>query len=79
VVTLPSGVFKPYAGVATAILLFTKVYDKEDKVDQPATQYTWFYDMLDDGYTLDDKRNKKESFGDLQDVVAKYHARNAGA
>jgi len=77
VVTLPSGVFKPYAGVATAILLFTKVYDKEDKADEPATQHTWFYDMLDDGYTLDDKRNKKEGYGDLQEIVAKYHARKA--
>jgi len=76
VVTLPSGVFKPYAGVATAILLFTKVYGKEDKVDEPATQHTWFYDMLDDGYSLDDKRNKKEGYGDLQDIVARYLTRN---
>lgn len=44
VITLPSGVFKPYAGVSTAILLFTKVYDKQDKVDEPATQQVWFYE-----------------------------------
>ena len=76
VVSMPSGVFKPYAGVATAILLFTKVYDKEDKVDEPATQHTWFYDMQSDGYSLDDKRNKLEGCGDLQDIVEKFHARN---
>ncbi|MDO9047893.1 MAG: N-6 DNA methylase [Methylobacter sp.] len=76
VITLPSGVFKPYAGVSTAILLFTKVYDQQDNVDEPATQQIWFYDMKDDGYTLDDKRSKKEGYGDLQDIVEKYHNRN---
>jgi len=76
VVTLPSGVFKPYAGVATAILIFTKAYAKEDKVDEPATQHTWFYRMDDDGYSLDDKRNKLGGYGDLQDIVKKYHKRN---
>lgn len=77
VITLPSGVFKPYAGVSTAILIFTKVYDQQDKVDEPATQQVWFYDMHSDGYTLDDKRNKQEGYGDLQDIVAKYHSRQA--
>ena len=76
VVTMPSGVFKPYAGVATAILIFTKVYDKEDKVTEPATEHVWFYDMKDDGYSLDDKRNKLEGYGDLQDIVEKYKKRN---
>lgn len=75
VITLPSGVFKPYAGVATAILIFTKVYDKEDKIEEPATQHTWFYDMQSDGYSLDDKRNKLDGYGDLQDIVKKYHQR----
>jgi type I restriction enzyme M protein len=75
VITLPSGVFKPYAGVSTAILLFTKVYDKQDKVDEPATQQVWFYEMQSDGYTLDDKRNKQEGYGDLLDIVEKYHSR----
>ncbi|SJM92474.1 type I restriction-modification system subunit M [Crenothrix polyspora] len=77
VITLPSGVFKPYAGVSTAILLFTKVYAATDKVTEPATQQVWFYDMQSDGYTLDDKRNKQEGYGDLQDIVAKYHSRQA--
>jgi len=76
VVTMPSGVFKPYAGVNTAILIFTKVYDKEDKVTEPATEHVWFYDMASDGYSLDDKRNKQEGYGDLQDIVGKYKKRN---
>jgi type I restriction enzyme M protein len=76
VVTLPSGVFKPYAGVSTAILLFTKVWGPQDKVNQPATEHVWFYEMTADGYSLDDKRNKQEGYGDLQDIIAKYHARD---
>lgn len=76
VITLPSGVFKPYAGVSTAILLFTKVYGAKDKVDRPATEQVWFYEMQADGYSLDDKRSKQEGYGDLQDIVAKYHARH---
>ena len=77
VITLPSGVFKPYAGVSTAILLFTKVYGAKDKVDRPATEQVWFYEMQADGYSLDDKRSKQEGYGDLQDIVAQYHARYA--
>ncbi len=82
VITLPSGVFKPYAGVSTAILLFTKVWGPKDKVTQPATEHVWFYEMTADGYSLDDKRSKqktsdgKDDWGDLQDIIAKYHARN---
>ena len=79
VVTLPSGVFKPYAGVSTAILIFTKVWGPKEKVIQPATEHVWFYEMSADGYSLDDKRSKQEGYGDLQDIVAKYHARNAAA
>lgn len=76
VITLPSGVFKPYAGVSTAILLFTKVWGPKDKVTQPATDNVWFYEMAADGYSLDDKRSKQEGYGDLQDIIEKYHARN---
>lgn len=68
VVTMPSGVFKPYAGVSTAILLFTKGGE---------TNQTWFYEMKNDGYSLDDKRNKLESHGDLQDIVERYKKRDA--
>lgn len=77
VITLPSGVFKPYAGVSTAILLFTKVWGRDDKVSKPATEHVWFYEMQADGYSLDDKRSKLDGFGDLQDIVARYHARKA--
>ncbi|WP_114972784.1 type I restriction-modification system subunit M [Rhodoferax ferrireducens] len=76
VVTLPSGVFKPYAGVSTAILLFTKVWGAKDKMTQPATENVWFYEMAADGYSLDDKRSKQDGNGDLQDIIAMYHARN---
>lgn len=76
VITLPSGVFKPYAGVSTAILLFTKVWGPKDKVSQPATEHVWFYEMAADGYSLDDRRSKQEGNGDLQDIVVRYHARN---
>jgi type I restriction enzyme M protein len=77
VITLPSGVFKPYAGVSTAILLFTKVWGAKDKVAKPATEHVWFYEMAADGYSLDDKRSKQEGHGDLQDIIACYHARDA--
>ncbi len=77
VITMPSGVFKPYAGVSTAILLFTKVWGAQDKVTKPATEHVCFYDMQADGYSLDDKRTKQEGHGDLQDIVARYHSRDA--
>jgi len=76
VITLPGGVFKPYAGVSTAILLFTKVWGPKDKVTEPATEHVWFYEMTADGYALNDKRDKEEGYGDLQDIVTKYRARN---
>lgn len=77
VITLPSGVFKPYAGVSTAILLFTKVWGPREKVVKPATENVWFYEMFADGYSLDDRRTKQEGYGDLQDIVTSYHARDA--
>jgi len=65
VVSMPSGVFKPYAGVSTALLIFTKGGETEN---------VWFYDMESDGYSLDDKRLKNESdHGDLQDIVKQFH------
>ena len=76
IITMPSGVFKPYAGVSTAILLFTKVWGPKDSVTQPATNHVWYYEMQTDGYSLDDKRTKQEGFGDLQEIVTRYNARN---
>ena len=67
VVTMPSGVFKPYAGVSTAILIFTKGGETEN---------VWFYDMQSDGYSLDDKRVKLDGYGDLQDIVSQYKKRD---
>lgn len=67
VIAVPSGVFKPYAGVSTAILIFTKGGE---------TDHVWFYDMQADGYTLDDKRNKIAE-SDLPDIVQRYKARDA--
>ncbi len=66
IISMPSGVFKPYAGVSTAILIFVKGGDT-DKV--------WFYDMQSDGYTLDDKRSKIDGGGDLPDIVDKWKTR----
>ncbi|WP_271767957.1 class I SAM-dependent DNA methyltransferase [Aquimarina algiphila] len=66
VVTIPSGAFKPYAGVSTALLIFTKGGE---------TEKVWFYDMENDGYSLDDKRNKLDGYGDLQDILEKYRSR----
>ena len=66
-IAVPSGAFKPYAGVSTAILIFTKGGE---------TNNVWFYDMQADGYTLDDKRNKIAD-SDLPDIVQRYKARDA--
>jgi type I restriction enzyme M protein len=65
IVSLPSGVFKPYAGVSTAILIFTKGGE---------TERVWFYDVQADGYSLDDKRTelKGEDSNDLPDVFAQW-------
>lgn len=65
VISMPSGVFKPYAGVSTAILVFVKGGE---------TEKVWFYDMQSDGYSLDDKRTKLKD-SDLPDIVAKWKSR----
>lgn len=59
--------------------MFTKVWGPKDKVTQPATEHVWFYEMAADGYALNDKRDKEEGYGDLQDIITRYHARNADA
>lgn len=65
VISMPSGVFKPYAGVSTAILFFTKAGRTDD---------VWFYDMKADGYSLDDKRNPIED-NDIPDIIERFHNR----
>jgi type I restriction enzyme M protein len=68
VISMPSGVFRPYAGVSTAVLLFTK---------GGTTEKIWFYDMEHDGYSLDDKR-QKVSENDIPDVLECWdHRRDA--
>ncbi len=71
IISMPSGVFKPYAGVSTAILLFTKT-------DSPETNKVWFYDMKADGYSLDDKRSAlldeelmEKVFAEPQNIIEK--------
>lgn len=64
VISMPSGVFKPYAGVSTAVLIFTKT-------NCGGTDKVWFYDMKADGFTLDDKRSPIAD-NDIPDVVARF-------
>ena len=64
VLSMPSGVFKPYAGVSTAILFFTKT-------GAGGTDNVWFYDMKADGFSLDDKRQPVQE-NDIPDIVARY-------
>ena len=63
VISMPSGVFKPYAGVSTAILIFTKA---------GATDKVWFYGMKADGFSLDDKRNPIDE-SDIPDIIERFH------
>ena len=86
IVSLPSGVFKPYAGVSTAILLFTKT-------NSGGTDHVWFYDLEADGYSLDDKRtpllddeklgvaagqlsNDEHTKNNLPDALVRWHGRD---
>lgn len=65
VISMPSGVFKPYAGVSTGILIFTKTgHGGTDKV--------WFYDMKADGYSLDDKRSPVNE-NDIPDIIERFN------
>lgn len=66
VISMPSGVFKPYAGVSTAILVFTKT-------NSGGTDNVWFYDMKSDGYSLDDKRSPVAD-NDIPDIISRFHA-----
>ena len=66
IVSMPSGVFRPYAGVSTAVLIFTK---------GGRTEKVWFYNMQSDGYSLDDKRNFIDGKGDIPDIIERYKKR----
>lgn len=67
VVSMPSGVFKPYAGVSTGILVFTKT-------NHGGTDRVWFYDMQADGFSLDDKRSPVKE-NDIPDIIERFHNR----
>ena len=64
VISMPSGVFKPYAGVSTGILIFTKT-------DNGGTDEVWFYDMTADGFSLDDKRTEIKD-NDIPDIISRF-------
>jgi type I restriction enzyme M protein len=64
VISMPSGVFKPYAGVSTAIIIF-------EKTGIGGTENVWFYNMTSDGFTLDDKRQKTDS-NDIPDIIKRF-------
>jgi len=70
VISMPSGVFKPYAGVSTAVLVFTKT-------NSGGTDNVWFYDMTADGFSLDDKRTQldpnKHETNNIPDIVHRWH------
>ena len=66
VINMPSGVFKPYAGVSTTVLIFVK---------GGKTERVWFYDMTADGYSLDDKRDKIDQ-NDIPDIVQSWKDKN---
>lgn len=66
VISMPSGVFQPYSGVSTAILIFTKT-------GAGGTDRVWFYDMKADGYSLDQKRTEVAE-SDIPDIIARFHA-----
>ena len=69
IISMPSGVFKPYAGVSTAVMIFTKT-------NAGGTDKVWFYDMQADGYSLDDKRAEiKEN--DIPDIVERFRSLGA--
>lgn len=65
VISLPSGVFKPYSGVSTSILVF-------NRTGNGGTEDVWFYDITNDGYTLDDKRTEIDG-SDIPDVIARFN------
>jgi type I restriction enzyme M protein len=68
IISMPSGVFKPYAGVSTAILFFTKT-------NSGGTDQVWFYDMQSDGFSLDDKRSSQPDKSDLPDILSRWQNR----
>jgi type I restriction enzyme M protein len=65
VIVMPAGVFQPYAGVSTAVLVFVK---------GGRTENVWFYEMQSDGYSLDQRREFIDGKGDIPDIIARFKA-----
>jgi type I restriction enzyme M protein len=90
VINLPSGVFKPYSGVGTAVLVFKKQAQSglpnprstaADGFGNPSgapEKFVWFYDLTADGFSLDDKRTPTAGANDIPDVIAKWPGREEG-
>ena len=69
IISMPSGVFKPYAGVSTAIMIFTKTSGE-------GTDKVWYYNMTADGFSLDDQRQPVKE-NDIPDIIKRFHNRNS--
>jgi len=66
VITMPSGVFQPYSGVSTAIIIFTKT-------GTGGTDKIWFYDMRADGFSLTTQRTPQPEQNDIPDIISRFH------
>lgn len=77
VISLPAGVFQPYTGVKTSILVFQTVGNQFARGDEPTTESVWFYEVTADGYSLDAKRNDKPEDNDLWDAQEKFKSKVA--
>lgn len=69
IISMPSGVFKPYAGVSTAIMIFTKTSGE-------GTDKVWYYNMTADGFSLDDQRQPVKE-NDIPDIIKRFNNRNS--
>jgi type I restriction enzyme M protein len=76
IISLPAGVFQPYTGVKTSILVFHKINQQCLPGIEPQTKKVWFYEVSADGYTLDAKRSPKPDPNDVWDVIEKWNNRD---
>lgn len=82
IISLPGGAFQPYTGVKTSIIVFQKDTPKSDSgswstTDEPRTQRVWFYEVQEEAYSLDAKRNERKGLNnDLWDMLEKFHNRH---
>ncbi len=79
VISLPAGIFQPYTGVKTSILIFTKRAQTTLARKRSQTERIWFYEINEDGYSLDAKRNPKPASNDLWDALVKWQTKDDGS